>query len=119
MSNYIIDPAVIYWLNVLGRLHDVTKILMIMSIICCGVTGLFIVMMHASDENVPKVTYKALAVFMVLAVVSTLLNVFAPTQETCIQMLVARVATVENVDWTVAQVKEIIDYIVTALKGVT
>ena len=44
--------------------------------------------------------------------------VFFPDKETSMQMLVAKTATFDNVNWTVAQVKEVIDYIVAAIKSI-
>lgn len=65
-----------------------------------------------------KQTSNWAVITMVIGLVMVLMAIFIPSKQTSIEMLVARTATFDNVDWTVAQVKEIIDYIVSALKGV-
>lgn len=52
-----------------------------------------------------------------IGLVLIILSVFIPSKQTSIEMMVARTATFDNVDWSVQQVKEIVDYIVNALKG--
>jgi len=56
-------------------------------------------------------------VTLIVGIILCLSSMFIPSKNTSIEMLVARTATFDNVDWTVAQVKEIIDYIVSTLKG--
>ena len=54
---------------------------------------------------------------LIVGGVLVLISIFIPRKQTSVEMLVAKTATFDNVNWTVQQVKEIIDYIVSALKG--
>lgn len=60
---------------------------------------------------------KWLAVTAVTGAVLCAISIFIPSKQTSVEMLVARTATFDNVNWTIDQVKEIVDYIIKALKG--
>ena len=128
MNNYIIDPAVFYWINVFGILQTVLAVfggLMVATGI--GTTMAYIYNVYDIDEyseqTQEKMRRKANAckkvaiIMFCIGIPFVLASVFVPGKTTSVEMLVARTATFDNVNWTVAQVKEVIDYIVTALKG--
>ena len=128
MNNYIIDPAVFYWINVFGILQTVLAVfggLMVATGI--GTTIGYIYNVYDIDEysetTQVKMRRKANAckkvtiIMFCVGIPFILASIFIPSKTTCIEMLVARTATFDNVNWTVAQVKEVIDYIVSALKG--
>ena len=152
MSNYIIDPSVFYWMNVLSIVQTVCAVFG--ATILIGGISLVIYyiyqMQSLSEPEKPEEPSKHYSeyeydrdvkryeehmrryekdllktkqirswsvVTMVVGFVMVLMAIFIPSKQTIIEMLVARAATFDNVDWTVAQVKEIIDYIVSALKG--
>ena len=50
--------------------------------------------------------------------VAIIASIFIPGRTTNIEMLIAKTATFENVNWTVQQVKEVVDYIVQAIKTI-
>lgn len=61
---------------------------------------------------------KRAAVYCLIAAFAFILPaIFIPSKETSIEMLVAKTATFDNVDWTVQQVKEVVDYIVRAIQS--
>ena len=63
-------------------------------------------------------TYKKwMLFFLIPGLIFVLISIFVPGKTTSVEMLVAKTATFDNVNWTVQQVKEIIDYIVVSLKG--
>lgn len=147
MTNYIIDPAVFYWINVLKYMQTMFALtggfLLVMFI------GLFCLYMYRNNgltepekpddvsdryemrhyqrelhdyENDMKDVQKIKKHMLITLIAGTLLiliSIFIPDKQTSVEMLVARTATFDNVDWTVQQMKEIIDYIVSALNGVS
>mgnify|MGYP006896750823 CR=1 FL=1 len=126
MNNYIIDPSVFYWMNTLGNIQSVSSFiggfLLIVAVVCAigYVYNRSEVESGQYDDNKRylAICKRWLAVTLPAGLIFTLLAIFIPNKNTSIEMLVARTATFDNVDWTVAQVKEIIDYITNALKGV-
>ena len=134
---YIIDPSVFYWINVLGVLHTVIAILGG----CClagGITALiygWYVKANAYDteyDNILKKTIDVIddremqealkwikrgRILSVISVIFIIAAVFVPGKVTSIEMLIAKTATFENVGMSVESIKELIDYIVTAIKS--
>lgn len=125
MQNYIIDPSVFYWINVMGILQTVCAIfggLLLFGAICFLITGIYnyIEMKNGYDSNEEcvKLCKKFVRILLLIAIVLIMISIFIPGKSTCVEMLVAKTATFENVDWSVTQVKEIVDYIVKALQSV-
>ena len=111
--NYIIDPSVFYWMMVLNGIHDaafgIGLILLIIDGILC-----FACAMETAFESYKK----AIIIIGMIGCLSMLASVFIPTKDTSIEMLIARTATFDNANMTVQQIKEIVDYVIGALKGV-
>lgn len=131
MNNYIIDPSVFYWVNVFGSLQIVFAIFgAILTISGIGfLIGWFMYHNEKFDydteseyyiraKRYEKLCKQWVMVLLIIGIPLVLVSIFIPSKQTGIEMMVAKTATFENVDWTVAQVKEIIDYIVSALNGV-
>ena len=147
MTNYIIDPAVFYWINVLKYMQ--TALAAIGAITLAGFIVLFCLYMYMNHgltepkkpddvndryemrhyqnelhdyeddlKDVQKIR-KHMLITLIVGTLLILISIFIPDKQTSVEMLVARTATFDNVDWTVQQVKEIIDYIVSALNGVS
>ena len=130
MNNYIIDPAVFYWMNVLSIMQTVFAIFgAILTLAGIGFIIGYVYNNHEKKDYSPEGSYydeyvrnEKLCKFWAKALLFSgipliLASIFIPSKQTSIEMLVARTATFDNVNWTVQQVKEIVDYIVSALKG--
>ena len=142
MTNYIIDPAVFYWINVLSILQTALAVIGSFALVVCfSLVTIYIYRWSYLDEpDEPDSIYdqkryerdmkeykldckrmkamrKWAIVTGVVGAVMVIMSIFTPSKQTSIEMMVARTATFDNVNWTVQQVKEIIDYIVSALKG--
>lgn len=155
MSNYIIDPSVFYWINVLSIIQTVLAVAgaaflvagIILIVFYCGtiselhepekpeenasryaisdyerryaISDYERNLKRYNDQRILANMYKK---WMILCLICgcafVVTSIFIPGKTTSVEMLVARTATFENVDWTVQQVKEVVDYIVSALKGV-
>lgn len=144
MTNYIIDPEVFYWMNVLSAVRIVMIVIasfVLIGFICLIVTYIWQrsglnrpeepeegneydkrryqrqMKEYVQEKEYIEAIRKWMIATAVIGVIFGIIAIFIPSKQTSIEMLVARTATFENVDWTVAQVKEIVDYIVNALKG--
>lgn len=144
MTNYIIDPAVFYWINVLSIIQTVCAV--IGGFTLTGFVTLFVVYAikryglsepdkpdeddsyemkiyerylkdYEDERNNLQRIRKYMMTALIVGGLLVVLSIFIPGKQTSVEMLVAKTATFDNVNWTVQQVKEIIDYIVNALKG--
>lgn len=126
MQNFIIDPQVFYWINVLGIMQTVLAIFGAISI---GVAIGFIIAWvynhveyNAYDcednKEYAAICKKISIITILIGTIMIVLSIFIPGKTTSIEMLVAKTATFDNVNWTVQQVKEVVDYIVKALQSV-
>lgn len=125
MSNYIIDPQVFYWINTLAILQTVLGIFGGVSIaISIGMFGGWIYNMieveRGYDENLVYMKFfkKCAILTGMFGLVAIITSIFIPGRTTSIEMLIAKTATFENVNWTAQQVKEVVDYIVQAIKTI-
>ena len=126
MQNFIINPQVFYWINVLGIMQTV---LAIFGAINIGITIGFIIAWvynHVEyntyscevNEKYAAICKKVSIITGLIGTIMIVLSIFIPGKTTSIEMLVAKTATFDNVNWTVQQVKEVVDYIVKALQSV-
>ena len=113
--NYIVDPSWVYWMNISN----------VMKIMCLIIGGVGIVAMiiavpvglaEAFDEEDYAKIRKWAVLIASVSIIIVLAGVFIPSKETLITMKVAELATKENITLTAQQLKEIVDYIINALK---
>ena len=144
MTNYIIEPDVFYWINVLSLMQTALAVIggfMLTAFIALFATSLCKryglsepekpdkdsrydmeryqreMRYYENDLKDLRMIKKYMMITLVAGSLMVLVSIFIPGKQTSVEMLVARTATFDNVDWTVQQVKEIIDYIVSALNG--
>jgi len=146
MTNYIIDPDVFYWINVLSLMQ--TAFAVISGFTLTAFIALFVTYIYKryglsepekpdkdsrydmeryqremrnykNDLNDLRMIKKYMMITLLSGGLMILVSIFIPGKQTSVEMLIARTATFDNVDWTVQQVKEVIDYIVSALNGVS
>ena len=125
MQNYIIDPRIFYWINVLGIMQTAAAI--VGAVCLSAFIGFAIGWIY--NEGEVKNGYKRNVYYMktckrwtimtgTIGLILLTASIFIPGRTTSIEMLVAKIATFDNVNWTVQQVKEVVDYIVKALQSV-
>ena len=131
MNNYIIDPQVFYWINTLDNLKrfcGTASALLFVGFVIALIAYIYnwnMAINYADDETEYKGYKKLMSMTTALCINLGIIGItlliawiFIPSKETGIQMLVARTATFENFDWTMTQMKEMIDYIVKAIKTI-
>lgn len=121
---YIIDPKWFYWLNTIENIKSFTNVSTILlgcAIVLIGIVG-FIAWMNGVDYGHDDSDYKhAMRLFKILKkmipvlIILAIAAVFIPNKNTLIEMQVAKIATVENVEWTVDSIKEVVNYIVESM----
>lgn len=136
--NYIIDPSVFYWMNVLGILQTVFAVFGAFGL-CAGISFMGYGKMsepeaYDKEYDVKKASYisivdeeklkrfksiiKTGVIIAAISLLFVIASIFIPGKATSIEMLVARTATYDNLNIGIDGVKELIDYIVTAIKSV-
>lgn len=128
MNNYIINPSVFYWINVFSTLRGFSIaffVISIMAAIGCTIVAIFfyhdsVVYESTRDSSTYKMKlYRRIAIITtIVAFLSSLVITFLPDKMTSIEMLIARTATYENAELTVQGIKEVVDYIVQAIKSI-
>lgn len=125
MQNYIIDPRIFYWINVL----DTVQIVFVGIGVTCLIAFVGFVIGWIYNAGEAEWGYKSNIYYMkvckrwtivtgIIGLILLTASIFIPGRTTSIEMLVAKTATFDNVNWTVQQVKEVVDYIVKALQSV-
>ena len=123
MTNYIINPSTFYWFSVLSSLKDLVTVLACFCGVGTGVCAFmwiynYIQWVEYERERYKKYWHTGKHATISLGIVTCILiaaAIFLPSQETSVEILVARTLTHENINWTVGQVKEIVDYVVKSL----
>lgn len=117
---YIIGPMWFYWLGVVDALQDVVFASLLISILifCTSAVVYFINLGSFHDDTDAKAAKRIMKLSFIFLVIFGLLFLFLPTKDTLIEMQVAKLATVENAEWTVDAVKSAVDYIVEAIKSI-
>lgn len=116
--NYIINPSVFYWMNVLNSLVSVSILLLIIGSIGIIVFGVIGLVDHACmGEEEATAIKKVFRLVVSMFVVGLLGIVFIPDKQTMMEMLIAKTATVENAEWTIDSLKSVVDYIVQAAQN--
>ena len=116
---YIINPSWVYWLHVLDSVKIVAIILCVAGMIVTVILGIPIfIAVNEEDEESLHNLLKFLKIVAPFTGVCLLLAIFIPSQETMIMMKAAELATKENIQYTSKQLKELIDYIIMAVKTI-
>lgn len=125
MENYVINPQVFYWINVLSILQTVFAVIggVFATLFLCLVAGWIYNAAQAKNdyednEDYMKVCRTWAIITGIIGFVMITVSIFIPGRTTSIEMLIAKTATFDNVNWSVQQVKDLVDYIVHAIKGI-
>lgn len=118
MNNYIINPSIFYWMNVLDTVRGITLVCSIISVATLAVVAIFyLICINTEDYTEVKTFKKLLPIAAIIAAISSAIVIFVPDKRTSMEMLIARTATYENAQLTVQGIKEVVDYIVQAIQG--
>jgi cytochrome bd-type quinol oxidase subunit 2 len=118
MNEYIINPSWFYWANLLDGLGTLFIVIGALSVATC-ITLSIISWAEISFEGEVTDKAKRLIKWSIIsgcgAFVLMLIGIFIPSKETMTEMLIAQVATKQNVQYSLDAIKEIADYILQAV----
>lgn len=117
--DYIINPSWFYWIEVANTVKICSFIAAVI-LICLSV--ILAVSSHIDgdfcEHEDAKKKRKVMAVCLVALALFSVVGIFVPSKQTLIEMMIAKKATYDNVSWTLEQVKEAVDYIISAIKEI-
>lgn len=120
--NPIINPAVIYVINLMGSLRVgliVGAVIFVALTIFCAACYMDAKNGNSDEEKqMTKDFFRSSKRFLVCFVLTFILVLFVPSKDTCVEMLVASYVTPDNIDVGVEKTKETVDYIVEKIKEV-
>ena len=119
----IINPAIIYVVNLFGSL----RVALIVAAVIFAILTIFCAVEYMDmkdgnsdeDKQMTKNFFRSSKRFLVCFAFTFVLVVFTPSKDTCIEMLVANYVTPDNIDAGVEKTKETVDYIVEKIKEVS
>lgn len=130
--DYIINPKIFYWMNVLDN-FKITIGILIAALSIAIISDVIVIVVNYfegrdykdckdedgnptdSDWRNFLLALKILKCIAPIFVVLVLLVIFIPSKEAMIEMLIAKFATVENVNGSIDALKSVVDYIVEAI----
>ena len=117
--DYIISPSWFYWIEVANAVKICSFVAAV--ILLCS----FIILAAVSHDDDflgyhedAKKKRKVMAGCLVALALFSVAGIFVPSKQTLIEMMIAKKATYDNVSWTIDQVKEAVDYIISAIKEI-
>lgn len=120
--NYIINPAWFYWMSVASGIKIVVLVVALLMLFPC--IGFFISACVEAEcgcdgfeDDDAKRSLKASSKWLTISIVLFVVFAFVPSKDTLIGMQVAKLATVENANWTLETIKSAVDYIVESIKS--
>lgn len=117
--DYIINPSWFYWIEVADSVKGVAIAVGLILLISVIVLAVMAKISYDFDEDKEaKVLCKVLFYCLIGLAVSAAVVIFVPSKKTLIEMMIAKQATYDNVSWTLEQVKEAVDYIISAIKDI-
>ena len=117
--NYIINPNWIYWIYILDALKWSFLGLFIITSIAVFILGL---LTYVEYDDFGKgsedfIRYKKiLKILLLVFVITFICFIFIPSKQLLIEMKVFELATKDNINITVENLKAVIDYIINAIK---
>lgn len=119
MNNYIINPSIFYWMNVLDTVRGIMIVTLFISVACLVIALIFYsVNIDDREDEAAKEYHKLIFIAGIIIIISSIIVIFVPDKRTNMEMLIARTATYENAQLTVQGIKEIVDYIVQAINSI-
>lgn len=109
---YYVDPSLFYLINVCTGIRGVAVALLVVSLAIFISRAICYFADYDYLQDNEKDQYKKGVKMVTPAIlISVLLIVFVPSKQTCVEMLIAKTVTVENLNTTIDGTKELIDYI--------
>lgn len=115
--NYVINPMIFYWLQVI----DIVWCLAVVAMIICAILAMFMsfCLIDSSPEwEEDKKFRKVRKTAIVIGLCCLAIMIFLPNKDTALAILISKLATKDNVNLTLEGVKKAVQYIIEASKAI-
>lgn len=116
---YIIDPKWVYWINVCGDIKGLA-----IGVAVCAFVALIVAFVtmgtnaeYGKDDTDYKIGKRIFYISLPVFIVFLIAAVFVPSTKVLLEMMVAKLATKNNIDLTVDSLKSVVDYIAETIKS--
>ena len=119
MTDYIINPMWIYWAHVLDGLKIACIIIAVFAAISTviGVIIIAVNKQYGEDDEDYETGKTVFRYSLPIFVFSFLAGTLIPSEKTLVEMLVAKLATKQNIELTVDGLKQLVDYIAETIRS--
>lgn len=119
MTNYIIDPAWVYWANVCDAIKTIFVVIAVLSVFTIAIP-LFCVFLEKVMGDAAQdyaIIGKICRFTIPIMLFATAAAIFIPDATTLIEMKVTELVTRNNIELSGDAIKSVVDYIVDAIKS--
>ena len=117
--DYIINPMWFYWIEVADTIKAISigamVVLLISAIILAATAS---INDEFKENSAAQMKRNVMVLCLIGLAVSALVCIIVPSRDTLISIQIAKLATHDNVNLTVDKIKEIVDYIISAVKEI-
>lgn len=117
----VINPALIYWINIIDAVRSLCVAIAVMSaiLLCVALVGFVYNQIesvdHVNNKKYAEMCKKYSIILCICLGISLLFSIFVPWKETVIEMIVASYITPNNIELGIDGLKSVIDYVVEAV----
>lgn len=115
--NYIIDPMWFYWASVSDCVSMLSAIIAVVLFVAL-IIAFVIMAVNTKEDDDYEEAKKIFKIVFPAFIFFTLMAIFIPTKSTLLEMLIAKYTTYDNAEWTIEAIKNVVDYILEAMKSV-
>lgn len=117
--DYIINPSWFYWIEVADYIKGCAMGAAVILLIAVIILAIVAKMDDDFGEDGSATAKRKVLIYCLVALaVCVAVIIFVPSKKTLIEMMIAKKATYDNVSWTLEQVKEAVDYVISAIKEI-
>lgn len=120
MTNYIIDPAWVYWASVCDAIKTTFEVIAVLSVFTIATPLLFVLLEKVMGEDTRDyaIVGKIRRFTIPIMLFATAAAIFIPDATTLIEMKVTELVTRNNIELSGDAIKSVVDYIVDAIKSI-
>lgn len=119
--NYIVNPMWFYWINVLNNISFILALVIIVLFLVLSISTPIVIYNYneyleyfnndKTKESYYKKVFKWIKCGFISLIISSIVIIVIPSEETIYKMMIAKYATSDNVEMVLEKITEGVDYI--------
>lgn len=114
--NYVINPMIFYWLQVVDVVWTLAVVVMIVCVLLIMLMTVATIDCFNDEESKRCKRIRKIAIIIGLCCLAIM--IFLPNKDTALAILISKLATKDNVNLTLEGVKKAVQYIIEASKAI-